>query len=152
MTAYRIVPEGGWAFPRFKGRSEPRVKPARKHGHKGDPAHLRLIRQLPCLVTGSMVNVEAAHVRMSEDSFGKVNAGHSAKPADEWTVPLNHDEHMRQHSMGEREYWQSVGINPLKVAQQLYGISQALRESRVPEEDIVRHMTGIVVRARNEAS
>jgi hypothetical protein len=43
------------------------------------------------------------------------------KADDRWAVPLSPAEHRRQHSMNERDYWQSVGIDPLQVALALYG-------------------------------
>ncbi|MGR7993890.1 hypothetical protein [Xanthobacter sp. ZOL 2024] len=95
-----------------------------------------------------MDHVEAAHLRFSEDAFGKVGPG-QAKPSDEWVLPLTHEEHMRQHDMGEREFWAELGIEPLKIAQQIYGISSALRASREPEEEIVRHMANIIMKARS---
>ncbi|MFG1302668.1 hypothetical protein V5F34_00815 [Xanthobacter autotrophicus] len=151
--ALDIKPVGGYAFPRF--RPEKGAKPARKtaseRGRQRDEAHLALVRRLPCVASGSMANVEAAHLRFSEDQFGKVSPGR-AKPSDEWVLPLCHAEHMRQHAMGERDYWAQLGIEPLKIAQRLYGISAALRASREPEKDIIRHMTGIVERARAEAT
>lgn len=149
----RIVPDCGYVFPLPKGgsysrESKPKRQAPKERGRKRDEAHLALVRQLPCISTGRMDRVEAAHLRFSEDAFGKVGPGHSAKPSDEWVLPLTHEEHMRQHDMGEREFWAELGIEPLKIAQQLYGISSALRASREPEEEIVRHMTNIIMKAR----
>lgn len=151
--AARIEPDGGWNTNRLKPDHPPvkaARKPARERGRQRDEAHIALIRRLPCIASGSMVSVEAAHIRFSEDDFGKAGPGHSAKPSDEWTLPLCHDEHMRQHSMAEREYWAQLGIEPLKIAQRLYGISAGLRGS-TSEEDIVRALTNIVIKARAEA-
>lgn len=150
--ACRIAPDGGWRLPIPKGGHTPRrerktsAKPTR--GRQRDEAHLALVRQLPCISTGRMDRGEAAHLRFSEHDFGKVGPGHSAKPSDEWVLPLTHDEHMRQHDMGEEDFWAALGIEPLKVAQQLYGISSAMRMSKEPEEEIIRHMTNIIKRAR----
>ncbi|MFG1454607.1 DUF968 domain-containing protein [Xanthobacter sp. V2C-8] len=149
----RIVPDGGWPLPIPKGGHNPRrkQKPARELGRQHDDAHLVLVRQLPCIATGRTDRVEAAHLRMSMHVYGKQEPGTSAKPSDEWVLPLTHDEHMRQHDMGEEAFWSDIGVDPLKVAQQLYGISSALRASRDPEEEIVRHMTNIITRARADA-
>ena len=148
----KIEPDGGYRFPRFRleAGAKTKRKPARERGRQRDDAHLALVRKLPCIASGSMLNVEAAHLRFSEDEFGKVNPGH-AKASDEWVLPLCHDEHMRQHAMPEREFWAQLGIEPLKVAQRIYGISSGLRGT-ASEEDIVRAMTNIVLKARQEAS
>ncbi|MDQ0505998.1 DUF968 domain-containing protein [Xanthobacter agilis] len=155
--AGRVEPDGGWELPIPKGGHPPRrerkasAKPARDRGRQHDEAHLALIRQCPCISTGRMDRVEAAHLRFSEEAFGKIGPGHSAKPSDEWVLPLTHEEHMRQHSMGEEDFWSGLGIEPLKIAQQLYGISSAMRMSKESDEEIIRHMTNIITRARADA-
>lgn len=83
------------------------------------PAYLDFIRSLPCIVTRKMP-VEAAHVSYAEPRAGKLGRGKGAKESDCWAVPLHPEEHRRQHSMGEREYWASVGIDPVQVAAFLY--------------------------------
>lgn len=151
--AARIVPEGGWPAPGLKtARPDRTRKPARERGRQEDAAHLALVRKLPCLITGERERVEAAHVRMSDAALGKRNAGIGAKPDDVWTVPLCARLHAEQHAEGnERWFWERNGINPLIIAQQLAGVSIALRASKEPEEVIVRHMTAIVDRARKES-
>lgn len=79
------------------------------------PAYLDFIRSLPCLVT-RREGVEAAHVSYAEPRAGKLGRGKASKESDCWTVPLHPDEHRRQHGMDEREYWRSVGIDPVPVA------------------------------------
>jgi len=140
----RIAPVGGWPMPMFKQGATRGRKAKSERGRQRDEAHLALIRQCPCISTGSMADVEAEHV------YSKAEPGTSAKPSDEWVLPLTHAEHMRQHDIGETAFWSGLGIEPLKIAQQLYGISSALRASRAPEEEIVRHMTNIITRARSE--
>lgn len=88
-----------------------------------DEKHLRFIRTLPCVVSGNNIETEAAHIRYSDAAAGKFNPGVGAKPDDKWTVPLSSDEHRRQHSMGERWYWEGVGIDPIEVAKHLYAVS-----------------------------
>ncbi|MCQ8781662.1 DUF968 domain-containing protein [Mangrovibrevibacter kandeliae] len=87
-----------------------------------DERHLAFIRTLPCVVTG-VYGVEAAHVSYRAAAVGKRQRGLGEKADDQWTVPLAPVEHRRQHSMNERAYWQSVGIDPIAVAQALYGVS-----------------------------
>lgn len=84
-----------------------------------DRAHLAWIRTLPSVVPGREP-VEAAHVRYADDRYGKRSVGTSLKPSDRWVVPLAADQHRRQHSMNEREFWESVGIDPVVIAALLY--------------------------------
>lgn len=79
------------------------------------PAYLDFIRSLPCIVT-RREPVEAAHVSYADPRAGKLGRGKASKESDCWAVPLHPDEHRRQHSMGERNYWQSVGIDPVVIA------------------------------------
>ena len=88
-----------------------------------DEKHLAFIRTLPCLVNGNNIETQAAHIRYSDARAGKFNPGVGAKPDDKWTVPLSNDEHRRQHAMGERRYWESVGIDPIEIARRLYAVS-----------------------------
>lgn len=79
------------------------------------PAYLDFIRSLPCLVT-RREGVEAAHVSYADPRAGKLGRGKASKESDCWAVPLHPDEHRRQHGMDEREYWLSVGIDPVPIA------------------------------------
>lgn len=83
------------------------------------PAYLDWIRTLPCLVT-RREGVEAAHVSFADPRAGKLGRGKGSKENDQWAVPLCPEEHRRQHSMSEHDYWASVGINPVQVAAFLY--------------------------------
>lgn len=86
--------------------------------------HLAWIRTLPCLVTGSTYEVEAAHVRYADPRFAKPAVGIGIKPSDSWVVPLCAVEHRTgkgaQHSMNERQYWRGKGIDPVLVAAALW--------------------------------
>lgn len=94
-----------------------------KRPRQKDEAHLKWIRTLPCLVTGSRVDVEAAHVSFGDLQFAKLSRGKGMKADDKYVVPLCRSEHAKQHSQGERQYWESVGINPIIVALSLFGES-----------------------------
>lgn len=149
--ALRIVPEDGYRpMGQKTARPDRTRKPKRERGRQEDPAHLALIRKLPCLLWGEG-KVEAAHVRMSDAAFGKTNSGTQQKPDDCWTVPLSAEKHREQHAAGERLFWEEHGINPLLIAQRLYGVSVALRASKEQEEVIVRHMKAIIMKAKAEA-
>ena len=62
--------------------------------------HLQWIRTQRCVVFTGLCEgpVQAAHVRVGTD------AGLSAKPSDNWTIPLCHRHHQMQHSIGERSF------------------------------------------------
>lgn len=151
--AMRIEPEGGWPpIPQKTARPDRARKPVKERGRQEDPAHLALIRKLPCLVTGARERIEAAHVRMSDAAMGKRNAGIGSKPSDCWAVPLSAEMHREQHADGnERWFWERHGVNPLRVAERLYDLSEALRSLGRPESEIVQAMTAIVNKARVEA-
>ena len=113
MRAQRIVMPPT-AFSLGRGKKRPR---------KEDTDHLEFIRRLPCLVSGSGFYVEAAHIRYGDQSYGKRETGAGEKPDDRWCVPLQRLAHEDQHKHGEREWWQSIGIDPLRVACALWGAS-----------------------------
>lgn len=96
-------------------------------GRQHDEKHLAFIRILPCLVSGSRYCVEAAHIRYSDASWGKVNPGIGRKPDDKWVVPLSAAEHRlnrdAQHNGSEREFWERKGIDPLPIARALWTVS-----------------------------
>ena len=84
-----------------------------------DKDYLSFLHNLPCIVTGR-TPVEAAHISYAEPKYGKLGRGKASKESDLWAVPLHKSEHDRQHSMNERAYWRSVGIDPCVVALSLY--------------------------------
>jgi hypothetical protein len=93
----------------------------RKRPAKKDAAYLKWLHELPCLVTGTRP-VESCHVSYADARYGKRERGKGEKADDRWAVPLCPAEHRRQHTMDERAYWQSVGIDPLQVALALKGV------------------------------
>lgn len=88
-----------------------------------DERHCKWIRSLPCIISGTRCGVEAAHIRFSDNIFGKRPTGKGERPDDRWTVPLSRDQHADQHRHGEREWWSRQGINPLAIAMALYRVS-----------------------------
>jgi hypothetical protein len=102
----------------FSLDSRTRQKQPRKHAS----AHLAFIRDLPCLVTGTRP-VEAAHIRYADPRYFKRAVGGAEKPDDKWAVPLSPDQHRKQHSMDEHEFWQQAGIDPVFVAALLWAHS-----------------------------
>lgn len=92
-----------------------------------DPKHLAFIRTLECLSCGADPAGEAAHLRASSLKHGKPNAGAGAKPDDRWVLPLCHECHVNgpkaQHRVGERPFWDKLGINPFMVCEELFAAS-----------------------------
>lgn len=104
------------------------------------PAYLDFIRSLPCLVTRKE-GVEAAHVSYAEPRAGKLGRGKASKESDCWAVPLCPEEHRKQHSMNEREYWASVGIDPVPIAAFLHAAYPNRERALLIINNIVRGST-----------
>jgi hypothetical protein len=81
-----------------------------------DDDYLAWIRQQPCCLCGDNVHVEAAHLRVGSIVDGKVYTGMGQKSSDRWALPLCGRHHREQHTMNEREFWASYGINPFALA------------------------------------
>jgi hypothetical protein len=78
-------------------------------------AHLRYVASQPCLICGRSPS-HAHHVRYAQ------SRGLSLKVSDEFTVPLCVIHHHHIHTTGqEREWWQERNVDPLKVADELWG-------------------------------
>lgn len=89
-----------------------------------DPAHLAFVRTRPCCIKHCNRLAEAAHIRMACLAIGKEYTGKAEKPDDKWSVPLCPYHHRigigSQHSMGEADFWQMVGLNPFAIAAELF--------------------------------
>lgn len=81
-----------------------------------DELYLRYIRRQPCCLCGDNTGVEAAHLRVGSINDDKPSTGMGEKPSDFWSLPLCGRHHRMQHSMNEREFWASFGINPIALA------------------------------------
>ena len=83
------------------------------------------IALLPCVACfrAGIVNkkqVVVAHVRMPIFEAGWRETGMQEKPNDRRTVPLCNDHHrddsaIGQHQIGERKFWEDMGINPAEL-------------------------------------
>ena len=91
--------------------------PAKKQSKNA--GYLKFLHELPCVVTGKF-GVEAAHVSFPNAEYGSYGRGKGTKVADMFALPLSPEEHRRQHSGNEREYWAAVGINPHLLCLKLY--------------------------------
>ncbi len=114
MRAQRIV-RPSTAFSLSSKQKRPRAQ-------SGD--HLKTIRSLPCCICGTHKEVEAAHIRMGSQQFGKREAGAGEKPDDCWSVPLCAGHHRlgpySQHAMSEDRFWEIHKINPFVLALALW--------------------------------
>lgn len=99
---------------------------ARRPGRSADkrpgmsPAHLRLIRQLPCCVTGLPGPNDPHHLKA-----GLVHErGVGRKATDRWAVPLCREKHEEVERVGSRNEWawfKKHGIeDPLELAAALW--------------------------------
>jgi hypothetical protein len=119
MMATRISPPAP-AGSLLKGQ-QPQPSKRDKSPRQHSDGHLAAIRKLPCLNCGQEHAIEAAHIRQSAP--GKPLTGMGLKPDDRYTVPLCHDCHMTQHRVGEKPFFAKLGIDPLKVASDLFEVS-----------------------------
>ncbi len=90
-----------------------------------DPGYLAWLRTKRCCVCLRAPPCEAAHIRYSDASAGKVNPGIGRKPDDRYAVPLCSWCHRKsptsQHNIGDEAlFWRSNMINPLKFAADYY--------------------------------
>ena len=76
--------------------------------------HRRFVTQHPCLLCGCAPS-DAHHIRFVQPrALGR-------KAGDEFTVPLCRSHHRSVHRAGdEQAWWQTTGIDPLKVARKLW--------------------------------
>lgn len=107
------------------------------------PAFLVFVRRKPCAACGAPAPSQAAHLRLGNLEVSKRNTGIGEKPSDRWCTPLCADCHLdapdAQHRVGERNFWARVGIDPFKLAMDLYAQFER-RQARPPEKraEVVR--------------
>jgi len=79
-----------------------------------DKAHLRFVAAQPCLVCGRKP-CDPHHLRFSQKrALGR-------KVSDEFTVPLCRTHHRDLHRSGDETlWWQSAGLDPIKIARKLW--------------------------------
>jgi hypothetical protein len=84
-----------------------------------NPAHLRFVGSLPCLVCGRTPS-QAHHLQ-----FVQLRAMGS-KVSDEWTIPLCVTHHRALHNVGSEEaWWAERGVDAKAEAERLWRESQA---------------------------
>jgi hypothetical protein len=79
-----------------------------------NPEHLRYVAQQACLICGRKQS-DPHHLRyLQPRALGR-------KASDEFAVPLCRSHHRAVHRAGdERAWWKAAGIDPIKVARQLW--------------------------------
>lgn len=82
-------------------------KPKRRSERWQSPAHRNFVRRHACVVCDASAPIEVAHVRLGG------GGGMSRKPDDWRTVALCKDCHTRQHSVGERTFWQGRDVEAI---------------------------------------
>jgi hypothetical protein len=93
------------------------------------PAHCNFVRGHACSVCDSELNIEVAHIRLGS------GAGMGQKPDDWFTVSLCKDCHSRQHSIGERSFWDGAAIDPIRLASEFAKSSPKAREIAEAKRD-----------------
>lgn len=72
-----------------------------------DPAWLKAVREMPCVLTGKPGPNDPAHIRYGH------GGGMGMKPPDNRVLPLSHELHIEQHRVGEVSFWRHhVMVNP----------------------------------------
>ena len=115
--------------PRSSSSAEPRSKIDKSALALSEPRrvrskeHLRFVAQQPCVICGR-TPAHAHHIRYAQPK------GLALKVSDEFTVPLCAIHHTENHATGdERRWWQEHKIDPLAIAEQLWGMSHSLKPS-----------------------
>jgi len=87
------------------------------------PKHLAFIRKLPSVISGKRP-CDACHIRFGSPTHKKQHTPKARKPDDWWVVPMTREEHTRQHSMNEQDFWKEQGLDPHEVAIMLYAMTE----------------------------
>lgn len=106
-------------------------------GRVEDKDYLAWIRTLPCAVTG-VRPVDAAHISYADNRYGKLGRAKGTKEDDRWAIPLSQNSHREQHSMGERRYWEVIGLDPCIIAMSLWAAYPDDDKARLILEHSVR--------------
>jgi hypothetical protein len=97
-------------------------KKVKRDGRFRSQRHLSHIRSHACVVCDASAPIEAAHVRIGS------GAGMGQRPHDFFATSLCKDCHQRQHTVGERTFWQGKDVGAIIRA--FIKTSPAAREIR----------------------
>jgi hypothetical protein len=89
-----------------------------------DKTHLRFVALQPCLLCGRSPS-DPHHLRFAQSrAMGR-------KTSDEFVVPLCRAHHSQNHQVGDEvSWWKQNGIDPLPVANRLWGISRGVLDEK----------------------
>lgn len=122
---------------------KPDFKPMPKAKAKKNSDYLKFLHDLPCVITGRSP-VEAAHLNFPALEYGHFGRGKGTKAPDRWALPLCAEVHRGaggQHSTGEREWWESQGIDPHLLALTIFGLWSDMGDDAAPfAANIIRQM------------
>ena len=91
-----------------------------------DKEHLKYVAQQACMVCGRRPG-QAHHLK-----FAQLRAM-SAKPSDEWVVPLCATHHRSLHQVGdEKGWWNQLNLDPLIEAQRLWQVTRIEQGEKRP--------------------
>lgn len=97
----------------------PKAPPKRKQDRRlKDPAYLKWLHELPCVITGQRDRLTVHHVMAGRESYGK-------KEDDSICVPIIAELHMHDFGkeslerIGERRFWNDWGMDVLALARDL---------------------------------
>lgn len=93
------------------GQREPRQR---------DEDYLQFVRSLPCCICNDNTSCEAHHIRLGSIENAKRYVGLAEKSSDKWALPLCSHHHHEIHTMSEREFWASYGLDPFALAMHYY--------------------------------
>lgn len=124
----------------------PKVKP-RKNG-----GYLAFIRSLPCAVSGSRSDIEAAHLSFACTPLGHYGRGKSSKAPDRWALPLSGESHRQQHAGNEKLFWDRSGIDPHILALAIFGLWSDMGDDAAPyAEAIINQRLAAVGRLKDRS-
>ena len=94
-----------------------------------DPEHLKFVARHRCVVCGRN-GAQAHHLTFAQPhALGR-------KVSDEYTVPLCSKHHQELHQFGdENAWWSKIGIEPMKIANELWSMKRQLSASREAGKD-----------------
>jgi hypothetical protein len=131
----------GFRIARVYQEEPPKKRPAKRSNY------LAWVHTLPCAVTGRN-DVQAAHLSYASPWHGHYGRARGTKAPDRFALPLCEAEHARQHQMNERDFWDSVGINPHELANTLFGLWSDYDEHEATRRATSRILSGLAEAGR----
>jgi hypothetical protein len=131
------------AGPALENQNNSGVGVLAKELRRRDKEHRKFVASHPCVVCGRSP-VDAHHLRFAQPR------ALSMKVSDEFTVPVCRVHHRELHRIGnERLWWQSLNIDPMPIAQNLWERGGARRTLLTAPASIPRKRTSDVAASDN---